>query len=133
MSALTDHDIAGQAYGRAAYLRGYQWQLERDVACGRITRHNADVNLEEMARRWSLSEIVEWAKHTGIEPIWEELPPVLGPWYPRLNPRISSSGSTVTPHRHWREYAGEKCEHRWIVLQWSGYDCNDCCRHFGAW
>lgn len=131
-TALSPHDQARMKYARKPYLLAYKMELIAEVQAGRITRFNADCNLSGMSEHWSTQDIIDWADSRGLKPLWIANEPLQGPKFPPINKRLRyGGGTTVTPHHSWREYQGESCEHRWIVLQWSGYDCNDCLRHFG--
>lgn len=120
---------------RKNLVNGYVLFTETLAAKRYLTTWNAECNIRDLDRMFpTQAEMLDLCRRQGVEPL-AFLPPKEGPGYPPTNPRLRHwrTGPHARPHWSWREYEGEPCEHRWIVLQSSGYDCNDCCRHFGMY
>lgn len=118
---------------RRNLVNGFVLATECAAVRGELTWWNAECNIRDLNRMFPTHrDMLDLCRQVGIEPL-ATLPPKLGPRYPRANAALGYHYDVnVQPHSGWRDYEGEPCEHRWIYLQWSGYDCNDCGRHFGG-
>ncbi|MCV7174858.1 hypothetical protein [Mycolicibacterium sphagni] len=128
---------AGVWTPRANLRNGFVLFTEIAAVRRELTWWNAECNIRDLDRMFpKQADMLRLCQRLGIEPL-SELPPHEGPGYPPINTAMVHvawpGGSAVQPHHDWRDYEGQPCEHRWIVPQWSGYDCNDCGRHFGMY
>lgn len=120
---------------RKNLVNGFVLATEMSAARGEMSWFNAECNIADLNRMFpTRSSMLDLCLRTGVEPL-AQLPRREGPGFPRANRRVVRNGQdcNVRPNQQWEEHRGEPCEHRWIVLQWAGYDCNDCGEHFGAW
>lgn len=119
---------------RQNLVNGFVFAAECAAARGEMSWFNAERNIADLDRVFPTDAALRrLCERTGVEPL-AELPRLEGPGFPPANRSIlGAHDGNVQPNREWRQSADANCEHRWIVLQWSGYDCNECGKHFGAW